>query len=222
MQIMKESEAKNYKYDIFDVTKVWPHGDYPLVKIGRVILNKLPNNFFMESEQAAFNPASLIPGIEPTPDRLLQARLFTYRDAQLYRLGTPNYLFLSVNCPFKAQVANHERDGPFTVSTGTTGFPNYFPSSYGGPVPDKRYKIKPYEISGQVGRFPYMQPNDFEQVNNFWTKVLNDVEKNNLVRNICGFLRRANKEIQIRQCQLFFKVNEEFGRKVATTLGLSL
>jgi catalase len=221
MQVMSESEATDYKWDIYDVTKVWPHSDYPLIKIGRVVLNKLPNNFFMESEQAAFNPSSLIPGIEPSQDRLLQARLFAYRDAQLYRLGTPNYLFISVNCPFKAQVANHERDGPFTISSGITGFPNYSPNSYGGPAPDQKYRIKPYEVSGTIGRFICRQPDDFQQANNFWTKVLNDSERNNLVRNICGFLGRANKEIQLRQCQLFFKVNEDFGKRVATTLGLS-
>jgi len=222
VQIMPEKDGMNYKYDILDVTKVWPHCDYPLIKIGRVTLNKIPNNFFMESEQAAFSPASLIPGIEPVPDKLLQARLFAYRDAQLYRLGTPNYLNLSVNCPFRANVSNHERDGRFTVSPGGTGFPNYEPSIFGGAKEDNSFKLKGYELVGQIGRYRHNYPdNDFEQTARFYNKVLDETQRQHLVKNICVFLGRAKKEIQINQCQIFYKVDKDYGYKVAALLGLT-
>lgn len=222
LQIMPEKDAINYKYDIFDVTKVWPHGDYPLIKIGKIVINKLPNNFFMESEQVAFNPANLIPGIEPTPDKLLQTRLFTYRDAQLYRLASPNYQMLSVNCPFNAKVANHERNGHFTVSSSGTGFPNYEPNSFGGPLPDKKYKWHQYEVKGKIGRFPYNYPNDdFEQCGNLYSKVLNQQDRERLILNICNFLGKAKKELQIRQCMMFYRVHRDYGLRVASMLGLN-
>jgi len=223
MQVMPEKDALNYKYDIFDVTKVWPHADFPLINIGKIVLNKLPNNFFMESEQAAFNPSSMIPGIEPTPDKLLQARLFVYRDAQLYRLGTPNYNQISVNCPFRAHVSNHERDGLFTTASGGgTGFPHYDPSSYGGPKADQKYRLTPYEIKGPVGRFPSNQlsNDDYEQCNLFYTKVLDDKRRDNLVKNICSFLCKAKQEFQMKQTLLFYKVNPDYGLRVAKCLGL--
>lgn len=222
LQVMPKKDAENYKWDIFDVTKVWPHADYPLIKVGKIVINKLPNNFFMESEQAAFSPANLIPGIEPTPDKLLQGRLFTYRDAQLYRLGTPNYQMLTVNCPFKARVANHERDGLFCNASAVTGFPNYEPNSFGGPIPDKKYKQHQYDIKGPIGRYPFTYPNDdFEQCNVLYSKVLSQQEKEGLVANICFFLGRAKKEIQTLQCLVFYKVNKDYGIRVATTLGLT-
>jgi len=222
LQIMPENEATNYRYDIFDVTKVWPHSDYPLLKIGKIVLNKLPNNFHMESEQSAFNPASLIPGIEATPDRLLQGRLFAYRDAQLYRLGGPNYVFLPVNCPFKAKVDNHQINGLYTMATGGTSFPNYEPNSFGGGKEDPTYKLKSYDIKGEIGRFSYTHPNsDFEQVNMYITKAITDKERENLIKNICAWLGQAKKEIQLRQCLLFNKVNKDFGNIIATKLGLT-
>jgi catalase len=220
LQVMPEKEALTYRYDVFDVTKVWPHGDYPLIKCGKLVLDKLPNNFFMESEQVAFNPSAFIPGIEPTPDRLLQARLFVYRDAQLYRLGTPNYNSLSVNCPFRAQVANHERDGRFTCTSVGTGFPNYEPSSFGGPKPDDSYKSTQYDIMGKIGRYRYNYPNDdYEQCAMFYNKVLDEKQRQNLAKNICVFLGKARKEIQIRQCEIFYRVDKDYGMKIASILG---
>jgi catalase len=222
LQVMPEKEALVYRYDVFDVTKVWPHTDFPLIKFGKMTLDKLPNNFFMESEQVAFNPSSFIPGIEPTPDKLLQARLFVYRDAQLYRLGTPNYLSLSVNCPFRANVANHERDGLFTVTTGGTGFPNYEPSSFGGAKEDKRYNISQYDLFGKVGRYNFTHPNDdFLQTAVFYNKVLDEQGRHNLAKNIAVFLGRAKKDIQIRQCEILYRVDKDYGMKVAGLIGLT-
>ena len=106
--MIPEAEGEKYKWDIYDVTKVWPHTDVPLLEVGRVVLNQPPKNYFAEVEQVAFNPANLVPGIEPSNDRLLQGRLFLYQDTQLHRLG-PNYEQIPVNCPFA--VNNYQQDG---------------------------------------------------------------------------------------------------------------
>jgi len=103
---MPEAEGEGYKYDIYDVTKVWPHGDYPLIKIGKMVLNKNPDNYFAETEYAAFSPSHLVPGIEPTNDKMLQGRLFSYPDTHRHRLGA-NYDQLPINCPYRARVANY-------------------------------------------------------------------------------------------------------------------
>ena len=109
-QVMPEKQAAGYKYDVFDVTKVWPHSDYPLIPVGKMTLNRNPKNYFAEIEQSAFSPSHLVPGIEPSNDKLLQGRLFSYPDTQRHRLGV-NYDQIPVNCPYKAKLANHSRDG---------------------------------------------------------------------------------------------------------------
>jgi len=103
---MPEKDALNYKWDIFDVTKVWPHGDYPLIPIGQLVLNRNPDNFFAEVEQAAFSPTNLVPGIEFSNDRILQGRLFAYPDTQRHRLGA-NFDHIPVNCPYRTRVATY-------------------------------------------------------------------------------------------------------------------
>ena len=103
IQVMPEADGYNYKWNIFDPTKVWPHGDYPLIEVGKLTLNKNPENFFAETEQSAFAPANFIPGIEPSPDKVLQGRLFAYSDTQRYRLGV-NHQQLPINCPYRTKV----------------------------------------------------------------------------------------------------------------------
>ena len=119
IQVMPEKDAAHYKWNIYDVTKVWPQSDYPLIPVGKMVLNRNPDNYFAEIEQAAFSPSHLVPGIEPSNDRLLQGRLFSYPDTQRHRLGV-NYKQIPVNCPFRAQVANGQRDG-FMVVNGNQG-----------------------------------------------------------------------------------------------------
>lgn len=110
VQLMPEADADTYKYDPLDICKVWPHSDYPLQKVGKLTLNKNPENYHAEVEQSAFSPSHLVPGIEPSMDKLLQGRLFSYPDAQRYRLGT-NYEHIPINCPYKASVNTNIRDG---------------------------------------------------------------------------------------------------------------
>lgn len=99
VQVMTFSQAERVPYNPFDLTKIWPHGDFPLIEVGRMVLNRNPQNYFAEVEQAAFSPSHMVPGIEPSPDKMLQARLFSYPDTHRHRLGV-NYQNIPVNCPF--------------------------------------------------------------------------------------------------------------------------
>ena len=142
-QIMPEKEGETYKWNVLDVTKVWPHADYPLVNFGKLVLNRNPDNYFAEVESVAFSPSHLIPGIEPSLDKMLQGRLFSYPDTQRHRLGA-NYQKLPINCPY--MVNNHTRDGPGNHSNNFGSSPNYEPSSFGGPTADPKYRINPYKV----------------------------------------------------------------------------
>lgn len=115
VQIMPVAEGYDYRWNIFDVTKVWPHKDYPCIDIGRMVLNKNPENYFAETEQSAFSPSHLVPGIEPSFDKMLQGRLFSYPDTHRHRLGA-NYDHIPINCPYRAKVHNGQRDGPANVT----------------------------------------------------------------------------------------------------------
>jgi catalase len=128
-QIMKYEDGFKYRWNIFDITKVWPQSDYPLVPIGKVVLNRNPENYFAETEQAAFSPSHLIPGIEPSLDKMLQGRLFSYPDTHRHRLGS-NYKQIPVNCPYRAKVSNGIRDGFMVVNGNQGSNKNYEPTSF--------------------------------------------------------------------------------------------
>lgn len=129
VQIMPEADAENYKWNIFDVTKVWPHSDYPLIPVGKLVLNKNPDNYFAQVEQIAFSPSHVVPGIEPSADRMLQGRLFSYPDTHRHRLGG-NYDQIPVNCPYRTTLTNGHRDGYMAVNGNGGSAPNYEPSSF--------------------------------------------------------------------------------------------
>ena len=131
---MPEKDAETYVFNPFDLTKVWPHKDYPLIDVGVLELNRNPENYFAEVEQAAFSPSNLPPGIGASPDKMLQARLFAYPDAQRYRIGT-NYQALPVNRP-KNDVNHYQRDGSLRFDGNGSGQDNYEPNGFGGPVQD--------------------------------------------------------------------------------------
>jgi catalase len=139
---MPEKEGENYRFDIFDVTKVWPKADYPLIPVGKMVLNKNPENYFAEVEQAAFAPTNMVPGIEPSNDKMLQGRLFSYPDTHRHRLGG-NFDQIPINCPYKARVSNHQRDGFMAVNGNQSSEHNYEPSTLGGPVEDPTKKWAP-------------------------------------------------------------------------------
>ena len=141
IQVMTFKQAESYKFNPFDLTKVWSQKDYPLIKVGVMKLNKNPVNYFQEVEQFAASPANLIPGIEVSPDKMLQARLFSYPDTHRHRLGV-NWEQIRINCPLKNLVHNYQRDGFMFRSEQDeeAGAPNYYPNSFSGPVSDKKYK----------------------------------------------------------------------------------
>lgn len=220
VQIMPEKDADTYRYDVFDVTKVWPQADYPLIPVGKLVLNRNPENYFAETEQSAFAPTNLVPGIEPSNDKMLQGRLFSYPDTHRHRLGA-NFDQIPINCPYRARVANYQRDGPATVNGNQGSGPNYEPNSLGGPVEDPQYKWAAQSVSGTTGRFAHVHPNDnFEQPRALFRKVLNEKERTDLIDNIVGAMKPVRRDIQERQVKLFYKVDPEYGGRIAQGLGI--
>jgi catalase len=222
MQIMPAKDAETYRFNVFDVTKVWPHGDYPPMDIGKMVLNRNPSNYFAEVEQAAFSPGNFVPGIAASPDKMLQGRLFAYHDAHRYRLG-PNYLLIPVNQPKAAKMNNYQRDGYMRTDGNQGDGPNYYPNSFGGPEPDPTAAEPVFKVSGEAGRHPYTHPNsDFVQPGDLYRKVMTDTDKEHLIGNIVAHLGNANKEIQLRQTRLFYKADPDYGMQVAAGLGITL
>ncbi|MDR2544184.1 MAG: catalase [Methanobrevibacter sp.] len=222
VQIMTNEEAKEYKFDPFDVTKVWYHGDYPLIPLGKMVLNRNPENYFAEVEQAAFAPSNFVPGIGPSPDRLLQGRLFAYEDTQRHRLG-PNHHQIPINRAKNAEINNYQRDGPMNVDDNGGSGPNYYPNTQNGPAPDISFKPPAIEVQGVIDKHTRpVEDADFVQVGEFWRRVLNDTDKEHLVNNIVGHLGNAQERIQYRQTSLFYKAEPEYGTSVGEKLGLDM
>ena len=215
-------QAKDFKWDIFDITKVWPHGEVPPIKVGKLILNRNPQNYFGEVEQAAFCPGNVVPGIAISPDKMLQARVFSYHDTHIHRLG-PNYHLIPVNAPKNAPEKSYQRDGFMRVDANGGGGPNYWPNSMDGPAPNPAASEPPFEISGNAARFPFTHPNDdFVQPGNLYRHVMTDRDRENLVGNIVAHLGNAQKRIQLRQTAIFYKADKDYGRRVAKGLGLDI
>ena len=222
VQIMIPAQATEYRFDPFDITKVWFHADYQPITIGRMVLNRNPENYFAEVEQAAFSPANFVPGIAASPDKLLQGRLFSYHDTHRHRLG-PNYHLIPINRPKAAKVDNYQRDGFMQVGDNFGGAPNYYPNSFGGPVPQPDASEPPFEVSGLAERSPYTHPNDdFFQPGELYRRVMTDEDRDHLIGNITSHLCNAQKRIQLRQTALFYKADPEYGRRVAEGLGLDV
>ena len=222
VQIMTPEQAKTYKYDPFDITKVWPHADFPPVVIGRMVLDRNPENYFAEVEQAAFSPGNFVPGIGPSPDKMLQGRLFSYHDTHRHRLG-PNYHLLPINAPKAAPMASYQRDGAMRSDGNGGGGPNYWPNSFGGPAPEPGTGIPPIDVAGAAARHAYVLGDvDFVQAGALYRKVMTDTDREHLVANIVGHLGGARKPIQLRQAALFCKADAEYGERVAKGLGLKV
>ena len=222
IQIMTPEQARDYRFNPFDITKVWFHADFPPITIGRLVLNRNPENYFAEVEQAAFSPANFVPGIAASPDKMLQGRLFAYHDSHLHRLG-PNYHLLPINRPKATKVNYYQRDGFMTVGDNGKGTPNYYPNSFGGPEPDPGISEPPFDVSGQAARHPYIHPNDdFFQAGELYRRVMNDEDREHLVGNITTHLGNAQKKIQLRQSAIFYMADQEYGESVAKGLDLDV
>lgn len=217
---MLNEEAKKCRFNPFDVTKVWPQKDFPLLPVGKLVLDRNPTNYFTEIEQLAFSPAHMVPGIEPSPDKMLQGRLFAYGDSQRHRLGS-NCMQIPVNCPYRVNVRNFQRDGPMTVTDNQNGAPNYFPNSFCGPKESPRALALQTccPLSGDVYRYMSGDTEDnFSQATDFWTYTLDNCGRKRLIRNLSEHLTQASQFLQERAVKLFTMVHSDFGRLMTEAL----
>jgi catalase len=220
VQIMPEKEAETYHLNPFDLTKVWPHKDYPLHEVGELELNRNPENYFAEVEQAAFEPRNVVPGMGYSPDKMLQARLISYPDAHRYRLGV-NYEVLPINkpqCPF----ATYNRDGAMRFDGNYGAQPNYEPNSFGGPTQDPAYRERPKMVGGTVDRHNHRDDSDYYSQPGNLFRLMDAGAQQRLIDNIAGSLRQAPPRIQELQVQHFFKADPSYGTGVANKLGIKI
>ncbi|XP_021962614.1 catalase [Folsomia candida] len=215
IQVMTFAQAEKFRYNPFDLTKIWPQAEFPLHPVGRMVLDRNPTSYFNQVEQLAFAPANMIPGIEPSPDKMLQGRLFSYVDTHRHRLG-PNYVQIPVNCPLRSiPLRTYNRDGAMNVDTmHNDGAPNYFPNSFSGPVETPKADISSYTASGQVERYNSADDDNYSQVTTFWNKVLGPEERKRLAANIGGHLNAASPFIRERAITNFAKVHPDFGKMI--------
>lgn len=222
MQIMPLADAPKYRFNPFDLTKVWPHKDYPLMELGKLVLNRNPENYFAEVEQAAFDPAEFVPGIGPSPDKMLQGRLFSYGDAHRYRLGI-NHTALPINRPHAAEAQNYGRDGFMRFDENGGRAKNYEPNSFDGPVQSNEPLYAPLEVHGLTGAYAWEQhkdDNDFVQAGNLY-RLMSADEKSRLVSNIAGSLSRVSKDdIITRSISHFTKADPEYGDCIAKAVAV--
>jgi catalase len=219
IQVMPEAEAATYHINPFDLTKVWPHGDYPLIEIGEMELNRNPENYFAEVEQAAFEPRNIVPGMGFSPDRMLQGRLISYPDAHRYRLGV-NYDKLPVNTP-KCPFATYNRDGAMAFTDNGGASPNYEPNSFGGPTQSPLYKERPTTYaSAEVARYDHRELDGdyYTQPGNLFRLTKPDAQQR-LCGNIAASLGSVEKRIQDLQINHFYKADPKYGEGVAKALG---
>jgi catalase len=225
IQVMTDEQAKKFKWNPFDVTKIWPHKEFPLIEAGVMELNKIPENYFAEVEQAAFAPAHTVNGIGLSPDKMLQGRIFAYPDAHRYRLGA-NYLQIPVNRPI-VPVHNHERDGFMSVDGNGGPAENYYPNSFDTIEADKNYKEAAMALESNMADYYDRNKDDndyYTQPGALFRKVMTDQERQNTVNNFVGALKGVKgpkkKEIIMRQLGHFHKADKELAVLVAKGLGV--
>jgi catalase len=220
VQIMPIEDANTYRFDPFDVTKVWSQKDYPLIEVGNMVLDRNPENYFAEVEQVTFSPGSFVPGIEASPDKMLQGRLFSYGDAHRYRVGA-NHNALPINCPH-AKVDNNQRDGQMRPDNNGGSSVYYEPNSYGGPTESPQDKPAPFEVSGFADSVSYDSDDHYTQAGDLY-RLMSEDERTRLVQNYVGAMMPVDKdEIKLRQIGHLTKADPEFGQRVADGLGLSI
>ena len=216
VQIMPEAEAKTYRYNPFDLTKVWSHKDYPLIEVGMVELNKNPENYFAEVEQAAFDPGNAVPGIGFSPDKMLQGRLFAYADAHRYRIGV-NFESLPINAP-KCPVHNYHRDGAMRLDGNGGASVNYEPNSFQGPTQDARVNEPPLDLDGTAFNFDHREDKDYYSQPGDLFRLLPDEEQKRLMQNVAEAMDGVPEEIRIRAIARFYQADEQCGLGIAKNL----
>jgi len=220
VQIMPEADAEKTAYNPFDLTKVWPHADYPLIEVGVLELNRNPKHYFAEVEQSSFSPSNIVPGIGFSPDKMLQARIFSYADAHRYRVGT-HYEALPVNAP-RCPVQHYHADGQMLATIPERGNAWYEPNSFGGASEDKRFAEPPLKISGDADRYNHRDGNDDYSQPRALFRLMSNAQREVLMDNIAAAMQGVPAEIVSRQVAHFHQVDPDYGIGVATRMGLSV
>ncbi len=221
IQVMTDEQAQNCPFNPFDLTKVWPHGDYPLIEVGVLELNRNPDNYFAEVEQAAFNPANIVPGVGFSPDKMLQGRLFSYGDAQRYRLGVNHHL-IPVNkarCPFHS----YHRDGSMRVDDNHGSTLGYEPNGYGEWQEQPEFAEPPLELSGAANHWNHREDDAdyYSQPGNLF-RLMNPAQQDALFGNTARALGDAPKVIKVRHIGNCLKADPAYGKGVADALGIPM
>lgn len=221
VQIMTESQAKSHPTNPFDLTKVWPHSDYPLIDVGVLELNKNPENYFADVEQSAFNPANVVSGIGFSPDRMLQGRLFSYGDAQRYRLGVNHYQ-IPVNAP-KCPFHNHHKDGAMRIDGNGGGAVHYEPNSYGKWQEQKQYTEPALDLDGAADHWDFRKDDDdyYSQPGNLF-RLMTPGQQQVLFENTARSIGGAERFIQERHIVNCYKADPEYGKGVSEALNIKL
>ena len=223
IQVMTEEQARNSKDNPFDLTKVWYKADYPLIEVGEFELNRNPENYFADVEQAAFAPTNIVPGIGFSPDKMLQGRLFSYGDTQRYRLGV-NHWQIPVNYPKNAKNFHpYHRDGAMRIDGNQGGLTHYEPNSYGELQDQPEYQEPPLQIDGAADYWNFRQDdnNYFEQPGKLFRLQSPDAQQR-LFENTARNMRGTTKEVQLRHIAHCYKADPAYGEGVAKALGVSL
>lgn len=221
MQIMPFDDAAGYRFNPFDVTKVWPQADYPPIEVGRLVLDRNPANFFAEVEQAGFSPGNLVPGIGLSPDKMLMGRIFSYHDAHLHRIGA-NYEQLPINAP-KVEVHSYNKDAPMTYRHSGAQ-PVYAPNSHGGPAADTQHgaDLTWSAAAGELGRYAAQQrpgDDDAGQAGTLYRDVMDDTDRDHLVANIVSHAGDGvSADVQVRVIAYWALVDGTLGERVAAGL----
>jgi catalase len=226
VQIMPYNEAAEYRFNPFDITKIWPHADYPLIKVGHYTLNRNPQNFFAEIEQAAFSPSNLVPGTGISPDKMLMARLFAYPDAQRNRIGS-NYNQLPVNRPHAAEVHNCQHEGAMRYQFSDATARTYAPNSYGGPVADPtRAGEGGWETDGALVRAAqtlHREDDDFGQAGTLYREVYDAEAKERFHQVLIGqYSALTVDRIKAQFIGYWTQVDAGLGRTIAAAVGATV
>ncbi|MBX3616949.1 catalase [Nitrosomonas sp.] len=220
VQIMPEADASRTPYNPFDLTKIWLHSDYPLLDVGVLELNRNPENFFAEVEQSAFNPANVVPGIGFSPDKMLQARLFSYGDAQRYRLGV-NHHSISVNAP-RCPFHSYHRDGPMRVDGNHGGTLGYEPNSYGEWQEQPDFREPPLSVEGAADHWNHREDTDYFSQPGALFRLMTPAQQQVLFANTASSISGAPREIQLRHIRHCQKADPAYGEGIAKALGIPL
>ncbi len=220
IQVMTEKQASELPYNPFDLTKVWYHGDFPLIEVGTMELNRNPENYFADVEQAAFNPASVVPGIGFSPDKMLQGRLFSYGDAQRYRLGVNHHL-IPVNAA-RHPIHGYSRDGAMRVDANYGGTLGYEPNSYGEWQQQPEFAEPPLALAGAADHWDFREDDDdyYTQPGKLF-RLMSPEQQRVLFENTARAMGDAPKAIKVRHIGNCLKADAAYGEGVAAALGIT-